>query len=241
MERGGACDPLMMKYPVFNQRLGGFNIQNQTDYENAVQRIIPIIENCQSAILQHVREEIIPAYVEKQIQCKCASSKYANGWIDVKDGSDFYYTNGAPDEWAKQQGATHIIYLENIVGESGKRGAIIKKTTAKVLIDEDEDDNGVWETWQLKKHNNFDESKVPQHQREIVKTTAKMQTMMVYSNLDKKEVPAYRQSNQTILVDKDKLSDSDRQIIEDEYGHRYARNIDLEKDINYKQYIFEII
>jgi hypothetical protein len=47
---------------------------------------------------------------------------------------------------------------------------------------------------------------------------------MVYSHRDRRNVAGYRQSNQTILIPIGKLSDSDMQIIEDKYGHRYARN-----------------
>lgn len=52
--------------------------------------------------------------------------------------------------------------------------------------------------------------------------------LYVYCNFVGKTIMAYRQSNQTILVDNHKLPDSDRLIIEDRYGHRYERVIDLE-------------
>ena len=51
----------------------------------------------------------------------------------------------------------------------------------------------------------------------------------VYSILDRKNVIAIRQSNQTFLVKTGKLIDSDRAMIEDKRGYRYQRRIDLEQ------------
>ena len=50
----------------------------------------------------------------------------------------------------------------------------------------------------------------------------------VYSILDRRNVIAIRQSNQTFLVKTGKLIDSDRAMIEDKRGYRYQRRIDLE-------------
>lgn len=46
----------------------------------------------------------------------------------------------------------------------------------------------------------------------------------VYCRLADKELLAQRVSNQTLKVKKTKLPDSDRIIVEDKRGHRYARN-----------------
>lgn len=63
----------------------------------------------------------------------------------------------------------------------------------------------------------------------------------VYCYLVDRNLYAERQSNQTILVARHKLPDSDRLILTDRKGHRYARNsISLEQHcIGY--YIFNII
>jgi hypothetical protein len=68
VEKGGECDPLMQRFPIFSQKLSGFNVRNATDYKNAVQRIVPLIENCKSSILQYCRENIIPNYVEEELK-----------------------------------------------------------------------------------------------------------------------------------------------------------------------------
>lgn len=53
---------------------------------------------------------------------------------------------------------------------------------------------------------------------------------LFYSFLDRRNVFGFRQSNQTILLKKRKgIIDSDRMILTDKYGHRYARDIDLEQ------------
>jgi len=52
----------------------------------------------------------------------------------------------------------------------------------------------------------------------------------VYSILDRRNVIAIRQSNQTFLVKTGKLIDSDRAMIEDKRGYRYQRRIDLEQN-----------
>ena len=55
-----------------------------------------------------------------------------------------------------------------------------------------------------------------------------MRNEVVYSHRDAKRVLAKRQSNCTILVDKSKLADSDKTVITDKFGHRYARSVHLE-------------
>ena len=53
---------------------------------------------------------------------------------------------------------------------------------------------------------------------------------LVYSFLDKSEIFALRQSNQTLLVPfSRKIADSDRAMLTDKYGHRYSRDISLEQ------------
>ena len=53
---------------------------------------------------------------------------------------------------------------------------------------------------------------------------------LVYSFLDKKEIFALRQSNQTLLVPFSRnIADADRAMLTDKYGHRYARNLSLEQ------------
>ena len=53
---------------------------------------------------------------------------------------------------------------------------------------------------------------------------------LVYSFLDKKEVFALRQSNQTLLVPfSRKIADSDKAMLTDKYGHRYSRDLSLEQ------------
>lgn len=56
--------------------------------------------------------------------------------------------------------------------------------------------------------------------------------IMVWSITDARKIAAIRQSNQTILVPPKKerpLIDTDNSIIEDNYGHRYVRDIELEQ------------
>ena len=52
---------------------------------------------------------------------------------------------------------------------------------------------------------------------------------LVYSFLDRRDVFALRQSNQTLLVPfSRKIADSDRAMLTDKYGHRYSRSLSLE-------------
>ena len=53
---------------------------------------------------------------------------------------------------------------------------------------------------------------------------------LVYSFLDKREIFALRQNNQTLLVPfSRKIADSDKAMLTDTYGHRYSRDISLEQ------------
>lgn len=86
------------------------------------------------------------------------TSRKVVGMIEAKGGLSFGhpYDNAPPDEWAKKKGATHTIFLNRDIGGSGMRGAIIKKTTARVMVDEDAKGDPVWETWKLRKNIVFD-------------------------------------------------------------------------------------
>lgn len=75
IEHGGVCDPLLKRYPIFHQKISGFNIQNETDYKNAMQRIVPLIDNCRSSIIQYCRENIIPGYVEDEVKKSMSKSE----------------------------------------------------------------------------------------------------------------------------------------------------------------------
>jgi len=55
-----------------------------------------------------------------------------------------------------------------------------------------------------------------------------------------KKVKGVRQSNQTILIDKNLLPDSDSITLEDKRGHRYTRDISLEKYSDNK-YVYVMI
>ena len=52
---------------------------------------------------------------------------------------------------------------------------------------------------------------------------------LVYSFLDKRNIFALRQSNQTLLVSFSQgIANSDRAMLTDKYGYRYSRNLALE-------------
>lgn len=71
-----------------------------------------------------------------------------------------------------------------------------------------------------------------------------MKKERVYCLLDRRNVIAIRESNQTILIKKERknpIINSDNSIIEDKYGHRYSRQIELETYINSDFYIYTII
>lgn len=52
---------------------------------------------------------------------------------------------------------------------------------------------------------------------------------LVYSFLDKRNIFALRQSNQTLLVSFSQgIANSDRAMLTDKYGYRYSRNLMLE-------------
>ena len=86
-----------------------------------------------------------------------APDKYVNtgkisGCFYHKETDAFFeYLNEAPDDWAKERGATHSVCVNDVVF-SPLRGAIVKKTVAYVMIDEDDHGNAVWEKWPLKGH-----------------------------------------------------------------------------------------
>ena len=53
---------------------------------------------------------------------------------------------------------------------------------------------------------------------------------LVYSFLDKRDIFALRQSNQTLLVPFSRgIADSDKAMLTDKYGHRYSRDTSLEQ------------
>jgi len=58
---------------------------------------------------------------------------------------------GAPDEWAENQGATHTLFCGTGIGE-GTRPARLLKTRLFVGVDEDERGNIVWEKWIIRQH-----------------------------------------------------------------------------------------
>ena len=63
-----------------------------------------------------------------------------------------------------------------------------------------------------------------------VNRMSNLKKILVYSFLDKRDVFALRQSNQTLLIPfSRKIADSDRAILTDKYGHRYSRDISLEQ------------
>ena len=96
VEKGGECDPLLKIYPIFNQRLAGFNIQNETDYKNAVQRVIPLIDNCKSSIYQYFQNNIIPDYVEEEVKKSLTAS---SSKVIIHDlNNDSKYEISSPEE-----------------------------------------------------------------------------------------------------------------------------------------------
>lgn len=68
---------------------------------------------------------------------------------------------------------------------------------------------------------------------------------LVYSELDKRNIIAIRESNQTLLVNRNRtlsIIDSDRSILTDKRGFRYCRQIDLEIfNNNTEHYIYFMI
>ena len=57
----------------------------------------------------------------------------------------------------------------------------------------------------------------------------KLKKTLVYSFLDKRNIFALRQSNQTLLVSFSQgIVDSDKAMLTDKYGYRYSRNFALE-------------
>jgi len=62
----------------------------------------------------------------------------------------------------------------------------------------------------------------------------------VYSIIDGKIIFAFRQSNQTLLVRKGQIIDSDRSVLEDKNGYHYARCIKEEIELSYDKWIFRM-
>lgn len=61
-------------------------------------------------------------------------------------------------------------------------------------------------------------------------TMSNLKNTLVHSFLDKRDVFALRQNNQTLLIPfSRKIADSDKAILTDKYGHRYSRNFSLEQ------------
>lgn len=79
------------------------------------------------------------------------------GQFKEKDGGKtFWYYEGAHDEWALKNGATHTLQLgHKPVGQSMFRAAKILKTVAYVAVDEDELGNAVWEKWNYRWHEQY--------------------------------------------------------------------------------------
>ena len=67
-----------------------------------------------------------------------------------------------------------------------------------------------------------------------------MKKTLVYSYLDRKDIYALRQSNQTLLVRRGKIIDSDEAMVTDKYGHRYARRVAMEA-YSPQFFVFEMI
>lgn len=66
-------------------------------------------------------------------------------------GNYFEYAEGAPDDWSRDRGATHTLFLNTRpINGWDKRAAIVKKTVAYVAVDEAADGGIVWEKWQIR-------------------------------------------------------------------------------------------
>jgi hypothetical protein len=107
VEIGGEEDPLIAMYPIFQQKLSGFNnINNKTDYQNAIQRVSSLIENCRSSILQYFRNNIIPEYVENQFKeslqnecpCECKLGSKAEIVVIHDLNNDTTYEITSPEQ-----------------------------------------------------------------------------------------------------------------------------------------------
>ena len=60
-------------------------------------------------------------------------------------------------------------------------------------------------------------------------TVSDLKKTLVHSFLDKRDIFALRQSNQTLLVPFSRgIADSDKAMLTDKYGHRYSRDTSLE-------------
>lgn len=79
------------------------------------------------------------------------TGKIAGIFRNKETGAFFEYLNIVPNEYAEMHGATHSICVNDIMS-SPLRGAIVKKTVAYIMIDEDDNGNPVWEKWAIKDH-----------------------------------------------------------------------------------------
>ena len=81
-----------------------------------------------------------------------------------------------------------------------------------------------------KKEYCFNQSNETNKKKWSKKKMSNLKKTLVYSILERKEIFALRQSNQTLLVPFSlKLANSDRAILIDKYGHRYTRDISFEQ------------
>ena len=118
---------------------------------------------------------------------------YADGTFTVRGNKLHNYhlwSNGAPDQWTHDQGATHTVHLSKTIGDDwGVRGAIIHPNRKSVKVMVDEDENGaVWEKWAIKRFNDYDEDDVPQHNRIVYKPINFRGTRIVNKNLRKNKI-----------------------------------------------------
>lgn len=84
--------------PIFYQKLGGLDIQDETDFENAIRRIHTLISNCKSVVLQHFRDFIVPKYVEKELQREVKEESKIASVIIHDLNNDSKYQINSPDE-----------------------------------------------------------------------------------------------------------------------------------------------
>jgi len=130
IEKGGECDPLLKIFPIFNQKLAGFNIQNETDYKNAVQRVVPLIDNCKSSIHQYFQENIIPNYVEEEVK----KSLTASSKVIIHDlNNNENYEISSPDE-AKDKTDKSAAEEAFKTGETITMGKVIAEFVASAKV-----------------------------------------------------------------------------------------------------------
>ena len=83
-------------------------------------------------------------------------------FIEKNYGNNFEYSkNDERDEYSVSMAAEypHRVWVggEGVAGMSGWRYAIVKKTVAYIVTDEDELGNPVTEKWQIKNHDYYQE------------------------------------------------------------------------------------